>query len=195
MNSKTNKSFTNFFETMILFGIVLIISQLLLTYVIGNDVVNGPSMEPTLYNGQRLLSARMFKVKRNDIVVVKAPDKVDTLYIKRVIGLPGDKVEAKNEQIYINGKKIDQPYLNSKKEQEGLEQFNNTYGQNQTQYTQDFTLQDLFHVDRVPEGEYLVLGDNRPVSHDGRAFGFLKRESLIGKVFVRYWPLNELKGF
>ncbi|BDR56029.1 signal peptidase I [Xylocopilactobacillus apis] len=195
MNSKTNKSFTNFFQTMILFGIVLIISQLLLTYVIGNDVVNGPSMEPTLYNGERLLSARNFKVKRNDIVVLKAPDKVNQLYIKRVIGLPGDKVESKNDQLYINGKKIAQPYLSASKEKKGLAQFNSTYGANQTQYTNDFTLKQLFHVDRVPKGEYLVMGDNRPVSHDGRSFGFLKRSSLTGKIFVRYWPFNKFRFF
>ena len=56
MNSKTKNNFTNFFQTMVLFGIVLIISQLLLTYVLGNEIVNGPSMEPTLYEGQKLLS-------------------------------------------------------------------------------------------------------------------------------------------
>ncbi|BDR58105.1 signal peptidase I [Xylocopilactobacillus apicola] len=193
MDSKTNRSFTNFFQTMILFGVVLIISQLLLTYIVGNDVVNGPSMEPTLYNGQRLLSAKMFKPKRNDIVVLKAPDRPGDLYIKRVIGMPGDTVESKNDQLYINGKRVDQPYLSKEKEEKGLEQFNNVSGQNQSQYTIDFTLENLLHEKRVPEGEYLVMGDNRPVSHDGRSFGFVKRSSLIGKVFVRYWPINKFR--
>jgi signal peptidase I len=180
---------------MVLFGVVLIISQLLLTYVIGNDRVSGPSMEPTMYDGEKLISARMFKVKRNDIVVLKAPDKIDTLYIKRVIGMPGDKIESKNDQLYINDKKVDQPYLPKEKRKEILEHFNEFYGQNQTQYTMDFNLKERFHVDRVPEGQYLVMGDNRPVSHDGRDFGFVKRNALIGKVFVRYWPITKFKVF
>lgn len=195
MNSKTKNSLINFFQTMILFGIVLIISQLLLTYVLGNEIVNGPSMEPTLHEGQKLLSIKNFKVKRNNIVVLKAPDKIDTLYIKRVIGLPGDKVSSKNDVLYINDKPVKEPYLTPKTKQKGLEQFNNTYGQNQTQYTNDFTLQDLFHVDKIPKGEYLVMGDNRPISHDGRSFGFVKRSSLKGRIIVRYWPLNKLRGF
>ncbi|MCT6892603.1 MAG: signal peptidase I [Bombilactobacillus mellifer] len=195
MNSKTKNNFTNFFQTMVLFGIVLIISQLLLTYVLGNEIVNGPSMEPTLYEGQKLLSVKNFKVKRNDIVVLKAPDKIDTLYIKRVIGLPGDKVASKNDILYINDKPIKQPYLTKEIKQKKLEQFNNTYGQSQSLYTNDFTLKSLFDVDRVPKGEYLVMGDNRPISHDGRSFGFVKRNSLSGKVLLRYWPLNKFRGF
>ena len=181
MNSKTKNNFTNFFQTMVLFGIVLIISQLLLTYVLGNEIVNGPSMEPTLYEGQKLLSVKNFKVKRNDIVVLKAPDKIDTLYIKRVIGLPGDKVASKNDILYINDKPIKQPYLTKEIKQKKL--------------TNDFTLKSLFDVDRVPKGEYLVMGDNRPISHDGRSFGFVKRNSLSGKVLLRYWPLNKFRGF
>lgn len=86
-------------------------ARLLMTQVLSNDTVSGDSMQPTLNDKNRLISIRHHSIKRNDIVVLNAPDVAGELYIKRVIGMPGDTVAVKNEKLYVNGKLTPQPYL------------------------------------------------------------------------------------
>ena len=99
-------------EFLVLFIVIFFATQLLMKYVVSKDVVQGTSMQPTLENGERLYSVRVMQPKRNDIVVINAPDRPKSLYIKRVIGMPGDTVSAKNDKLYVNGKAIAEPYLN-----------------------------------------------------------------------------------
>ncbi len=131
--------------------------------------VEGQSMEPTLYNNERLIiekvSYRLHGPRRGDIIVLK-PQRRGTLpLIKRVIGLPGEIVEIKNDLVYINGVALDEDYL--------------------TQPTKNGMAPRL-----VPEEHVLVLGDNRGASNDSRAFGMVPYEDIIGKAWLRYWPLN-----
>ncbi|WP_054750226.1 signal peptidase I [Lacticaseibacillus thailandensis] len=192
-------------ELVVLFAAVFIITQLLMTFVISKDEVQGSSMEPGLQQNDRLISLRHKQIKRNDIVVVYAPDATDKatgkpeLYIKRVIGMPGDTVQSKNDKLYINGKLVKQPYLHKKfmrKEikaiaaQEGLDA-------SKVKFTYDFSLKTLksTHRTKVPKGEYFVMGDNRIISHDGRAFGFLKRSQIQSVVVMRYWPMSKFKFY
>ncbi len=185
LSRKVVEFFKSLFQIIIIFAAALFVTQLLLKYVIANEEVFGPSMEPNFEQGDRLIAFRHAKIKRNDVVIIKAPDAPGEFYIKRVIGLPGDSVAVKNNELYINGKKTAQPYLQKS--------FVDQYTNNGLPFTANFTLKQILGVSKVPKGEYFVLGDNRPVSKDSRYFGFVKQDGVVGVVKLRYWPLNKFK--
>lgn len=146
------------------------------TFVAEARYIPSSSMEPTLQINDRLIiekvSYHFHKPERGDIVVfspteaLKAQNFKDA-FIKRVIGLPGDKVEVKNGLVYVNGKALAENYIADKP---------------------DYT----FGPVTVPPDQYLVLGDNRNNSYDSHAWGFVPRENLIGRAAVRFWPFNRL---
>ncbi len=159
----------------------LIIAALLIAFVIKTFLVEAfyipsESMTPTLLVGDRVLvnklSYDLHDVHRGDIVVFKAPPGEETAQIKdlvkRVIGLPGDAIEGKGGQIYINGKALPETYLP-------------TGVQSRT-----------FAAQKVPPGHYFVLGDNRQNSKDSTYFGPIKGSLIVGRVFLRIWPLNRI---
>ena len=143
--------------------------------------VSGASMYPTLHNGDRMILSKIGDINRFDVVVLKAPDE-NVEYIKRVIGMPGDTLELKQGVLYINGKKIEQPFINT----EAL--------QKQTVFIDDFTLQSLTGETKIPEGKYFVMGDNRGVSRDSRMIGLIDRKSIEGKAVFTIWPMNQFGG-
>ena len=143
--------------------------------------VSGASMYPTLHNGDRMVLSKVGDIHRFDVVILKAPDE-NVEYIKRVIGMPGDKVEMKNGVLYINGKKVDQPFINT----ETLAK--------QTVFMDDFTLESLTGESKVPAGKYFVLGDNRGVSKDSRMIGFIDRSAIEGKAVFTIWPFGRIGG-
>lgn len=178
--------------------LVTFASMFLIThFVISRDVVQGVSMEPTLHTGDRLVSLKHKTIKRNDIVVLKAPDKPGELYIKRVIGLPGDTVAVQDDQLFINGKKVDQPYLKASfmKQEIKRDVANGTLAEAPPDFTNNFTLATQASTNResVPANHYFVMGDNRVRSHDGRDFGFVSRQQIDSVVVWRYWPINQMK--
>ena len=143
--------------------------------------VSGASMYPTLHNGDRMILSKIGDINRFDVVVLKAPDE-NVEYIKRVIGMPGDTLELKQGVLYINGKKIEQPFINT----EAL--------QKQTVFIDDFTLQSLTGETKIPEGNYFVMGDNRGVSRDSRMIGLIDRKAIEGKAVFTIWPMNQFGG-
>lgn len=156
--------------------IALAVILFLMLYVVSITQVVGNSMYPTLQNGEVLVinkaKYRFSNVKREEIISLKY---ADTKYlIKRVIGLPGEKVHIQNNVLYINDEVYPEKYL-----PDNLE-YN------------DFDLKDLGY-DRIPENMYLVLGDNRGDSLDSREIGLIKKEDIIGKISIRFWPMNKFK--
>ncbi|WP_455224814.1 signal peptidase I [Granulicatella sp.] len=143
--------------------------------------VSGASMYPTLHNGDRMILSKIGDINRFDVVVLKAPDE-NVEYIKRVIGMPGDTLEMKQGVLYINGKKFEQPFINT----EVL--------QKQTVFIDDFTLQSLIGETKIPEGKYFVMGDNRGVSRDSRMIGLIDRKAIEGKAVFTIWPMNQFGG-
>ena len=143
--------------------------------------VSGASMYPTLHNGDRMVLSKVGDIHRFDVVILKAPDE-NVEYIKRVIGMPRDTVEMKSGVLYINGKKVDQPFINT----EALAK--------QTVFMDDFTLESLTGESKVPEGKYFVLGDNRGVSKDSRMIGFIDRSAIEGKAVFTIWPFGRIGG-
>ena len=143
--------------------------------------VSGASMYPTLHNGDRMVLSKVGDIHRFDVVILKAPDE-NVEYIKRVIGMPGDTIEMKSGVLYINGKKVDQPFINT----EALAK--------QTVFMDNFTLESLTGESKVPEGKYFVLGDNRGVSKDSRMIGFIDRSAIEGKAVFTIWPFGRIGG-
>jgi signal peptidase I len=142
--------------------------------------VSGDSMFPTFKNGEyiltNLISLRLGKPERGDVIVFVAPVDHEKDFIKRVIGLPGDSVMLHQGFVYLNGKKLDESaYL----------------GPNVRTYGGSFMKEDTPVT--VPTGEYIVMGDNRPYSSDSREWGLLTRGAIIGKSFFVYWPINTMR--
>ena len=176
-------------------------------FVLANDQVSGPSMQPTFEDGDKVIATRHSKISRGDVVILKAPDEPGSFYIKRVIGLPGDTVVSKNNKLYINGKLYKEDFLKAgskKKEPDtslyACKPYSYTYdftlsmlAKNSPEYKERFSesyLKKVEQTNKVPAGTYFVLGDHRTVSKDSRIIGFIKKKSIVGEVKWRYWPLT-----
>ncbi len=163
--------------------IAVILAAVIRYFLFAPIVVDGLSMMPTLKDQDRMIvnkfSYNIGEPKRFDIIVFHAPEKKD--YIKRVIGLPGDTIEYKDDTLYVNGKAYEEPYLDAyKKKLEG------------GPLTDSFKLEETA-VGRktVPKGELFVMGDNRRWSKDSRHIGTIPLSKIIGKTSVVYWPIKD----
>lgn len=164
-------------------SIVLALSVFVVLYlfVAQPNEVKGNSMVPNFINGEFLLtekiSYQLGTPKRGDVVIFRAPpsepcSEDQCEYIKRVIGIPGDRVMVKDGNVYVNGKMLDQKFLPS-----GLVSSPGAFNEEGVEKT-------------VPDGTYLCFGDNRPGSRDGREFGPIKKDLIVGKAFLKYWPVS-----
>ncbi len=167
---KTN-ALKEIFDWISVIVIAILISFVLHTFVIVNATVPTGSMETTIMTGDRVIGSRLYYLRhepaRGEIIMFDYPDDPRTLYIKRIIGLPGDHVEITGGVVYINGEPLDEPYLNVVTEGE-------------------------WGPYDVPEGCYFMLGDNRNASADSRYWQntYLTRDGIVGKAVFKYW-----KGF
>lgn len=154
-------------------GSSVLIAAVIMIFIARAYTVNGESMLPTLHNGERLLvdkiSYRFIPPARGEIIVFKNPSNQKEQFIKRVIGLPGDKVSIALGVVYVNDQPIEEDYILA-------------------------PARIGFAPQVVPEDTYFVLGDNRNNSEDSRfgRVGFLPRRLIIGRAVWRYWPLNKL---
>ena len=166
---------------LIAFGLAAIIRYFLFTPI----VVDGESMMPTLEDGDKMIVNKIGytigEPERFDIVVFHAPEQKD--YIKRVIGLPGDHIEYRDDQLFINGEAYDEPYLDEYKE-----------AVTDGTLTEDFTLEDKIQRETVPEGHVFVMGDNRRFSKDSRHIGVIPFDEIIGSTSLIFWPMEDI-GF
>lgn len=176
------------FEWIVVVVASIVVYLVLSTYVIAPFTVSGHSMDYTFADGDKVFVSKLSSnYERGDEVVFHANETDD--YIKRVIGVPGDTVEYKDDVLYINGQAVDEPYLAQKKQEAKA---NGT-----APLTPDFNIEYLSSTmsKTVPEGTYFVMGDNRQHSTDSRVFGFVKKDAMIGKVSLRYYPFNSFKFF
>ena len=142
-------------------------------------LVEGSSMDPTLKDGDRLFVNKTLKyigeIEKGDIVIIDGKD-AKIRYVKRVIGLPGDKVSAENGEVYVNGKKIAEPYLADNAEEAE---------QNGMLLTSDF------EEIEVPQDNYFVMGDNRLNSMDSRnGLGLIEAKRILGKSEFIFFPFD-----
>jgi signal peptidase I len=154
------------------FIFAIILSFICQKFLFTPVTVQGESMMPTFENNNKVVVSKISEIERFDMIVFHSPISEDN-HIKRVIGLPGDKVEVKDDVLYINGVKREEPYLKSNKEQY------------QMTLTQDFATE-------VPDHSLFVMGDNRLKSGDSRYYGFISYDAVIGEVKFRYYPFREI---
>ena len=143
-------------------------------FIIANSRVPSASMENTIMTGDRVIGSRLqYKFfgdpERGDIIIFRWPDNEKILFVKRIIGEPGDTVEIRDGQVYLNGSEtpMEEPYIREPMEPEpGIMRFT------------------------VPENSYFVMGDNRNESMDARYWHntYVNRDKIIAKVYFRYWP-------
>lgn len=179
---KKQKPYIGYF----IFFIKLLVPSLVMLFILRGFFlipvpVDGNSMEKTLSQGDMVLMEKFSSIKRFDIIVFKLPN--GAIYIKRVIGLPGDTVRYENDQLYINEKPIEEPFLekNIKRDHETVP------------YTTNFNLSDLITEEVLPEDSYFVLGDNRRMSKDSRSFGAVESKYILGKAQFVYYPITHMK--
>lgn len=173
-------------------AIGLLAALLIKNYVFQLVRVDGPSMQPNLENNERVLVSKRSTIHRGSVIVFEAQGvdpqvTTSTDYVKRVIALPGDTVSSKNGVIYVNGKKTDQSYIGTSERTTGTGNWNlqSISVENQWQKNQGAT--------KVPKGEYFVLGDHRSVSNDGRYWGFVPKNKILGVVKVPFWDRDATK--
>jgi signal peptidase I len=147
-------------------ALLTLIIFLVLNTLTGRFQVRGSSMEPTLHDGQYLVVSKLaywFRPpERGDIVVFRPPNGLSDDYIKRIVGLPGEQIEIRDEAVWMDGVLLDESYL-----------------VNPGSYSGEWSLGD---------GEYFVLGDNRSNSSDSHSWGVLPQENVVGKAWLCYWP-------
>ncbi len=167
-------------ETIVVAAAIFVVVYL---FLLQPHQVKGASMEPNFHDGEYILtdkiSYRFGEPKRGDVIVFKAPTNPDVDFIKRIVALPGEKLKIDNNQVVI---------------------FND-------EHPKGFTLSEPFEVMgpitggshikegkvvEVPTGNYFVFGDNRTRSFDSREWGPLPKKSIVGKAWLRYWPLSKI---
>lgn len=180
------KAFKEIMSWVIPVAIGLILALLIKQFVFQFVRVDGPSMQPNLQNNERVVCLKQAKIHRGSVIVFDA-NGVDpqvstkTDYVKRVIGLPGDTVEAKNGNLYVNGKKVNQQYISASERTTGTGTWTlHTISQENSWVKHDGAY-------KVPKGEYFVLGDHRSVSNDSRYWGFVPANKIAGVVKVGFW--------
>lgn len=170
--------FKDFAGYIITIGVILFV----FTFIIAIQPIAGNSMAPTLEDSELSLVLRfsyyISKPKRNEVVVLRKDKKS---YVKRVVGLPGETIKYLNGKLYVNGEPYKETFLG------------------EDIVTSNFLFTDICPKEDcpdgvIPEGKYLVLGDNRPESMDSRdkTFGLVDKSELKGKVIAKIWPINKM---
>ena len=174
---------TEFIKDTFAYIVIFAVIAFIFTFVVAVVPIAGNSMSPTLSDGNMAVSLKFAYLisspKRNDIITFKDAEK--KRYVKRVIGLPGETIDYLNGYLYINGEAYDETFVDGKE-------------------TNNFMFVDICDKEKcpdnkIPEGKYLVLGDNRPGSQDSRdpEIGLIDKKQIDGKLIFKVWPLSEFK--
>ncbi|MBI4377512.1 MAG: signal peptidase I [Nitrospinae bacterium] len=159
--------------------IALLLAFIIRTFVVQAFKIPSGSMIPTLQIGDHILVNkfiyRFTDIKKGDIIVFKFPRDESRDFIKRVIGLPGDKIEIKNKRVYINDTLL-----------------NESYAYHEEEGGSSYHPRDNFGPIIIPENKFFVMGDNRENSMDSRFWGFLDKYKVRGKAFIVYWSWDSL---
>lgn len=171
MSKELSNSIKEIFGTIL---VAFVLAMVLRTWIIEGRIVPSESMVPTIQVQDRLLVNKLIyhfeEPQRGDIIVFRPPDEIKSEYdfVKRLVAVPGDKVEVKNGHLYVNDQIQQEPYIAAEMTYE-------------------------FGPVVVPADSYFMMGDNRNSSYDSHLWGvWLTRDHIIGKAFAAYWPLNRL---
>jgi len=173
-----SEMFLDVIETLVISASIFLVIYL---FLVQPHQVNGESMLPNFQSGEYVLTDKVsYKLRdprRGEVVVFHAPEAANCTagtgcdFIKRILAVPGETIEVKNGHIFVNGQQLDEVYL----------------PEDYVTAASDFTANRA--VTLGPD-EYMTIGDNRPHSSDSRKWGPVSKSDIVGKVFVRYWPLD-----
>ncbi|WP_404815110.1 signal peptidase I [Psychrobacillus glaciei] len=186
MNLVKTKEKNELLEWVKAIGIAILFSWGIRLFILTPIVVDGASMMPTFEDGDMVvvnkIGPRLTEYKRFDVIVFEA--KEDTNYIKRIIGIPGDHIAYQNDELFINNKRYEEPYL---------EEYKKELKDNDT-LTTDFSLEKFLDEKVVPDGYFFVMGDNRLYSKDSRdpSIGFVSKDKILGTAKMVFWPFDNL---
>lgn len=185
---KTSEKYRSFFSEVDLLRegklfIVILTTVIVLLVVISSlffsiKQSSGYGMMPSLRHDDVLLVKRKSELKRFDLV--RYDNGLEGEF-RRVIGFPGERIEYKEDLLYVNNEPIDEKFIVDKV---------NEYEAKGSVFTTDFSLYDISKVREIPKNSYLLLGDNRPYTTDSREYGVVKKEKILGKVIARIWPIE-----
>ncbi|MFD0767893.1 signal peptidase I [Bacillus sp. CGMCC 1.60114] len=170
---------SRFREWIEIFAIACIIAFFMKVFVFFPTTVQGASMQPTLYEGDKVIINKLVRkvdsYHHGDVIVIKT----DNYYVKRIIGLPGDTIEMKNDQLYINSQLQKESYLEKNKKQAKQLMMN---------LTEDFGPM------IIPKNKIFVMGDNRLVSRDSRnGLGLIDKDDVLGSLVAIYYPFKRMQ--
>ena len=188
MTSKQNSDDKWWIDLLKTLGLSIFFAFGIRTYAAQSFYIPSGSMEPTLQINDRLMvdkvSYHFHAPERGDIVVfnptaaLKQQGYSDS-FVKRIVGLPGDRVEIKQGEVFINNRPLSEHYLTNP-----ASTFIATCSEGNAAF--------MAQQQTIPKDQYLVLGDNRNNSYDGRCWGLVQRTELVGKALFRFWPLNRV---
>ena len=184
-----------YFESIV---VAVILALFIRTFAVQAFKIPTASMEPNLLVGDHLLVNKfvfapaasslermllpMRDLRRGDIVVFKFPEEPERDFIKRVIGLPGDTVELRQRQLFINGSKVEEPYARY------------LFAQAEAEHNGGFDVREKYGPVTVPAAHYFMMGDNRDNSQDSRYWGFLPAHYVKGRALFIYWSFESADG-
>ncbi|RRK11342.1 signal peptidase I [Lactiplantibacillus garii] len=198
------KTFKNIMSWVLPIAIGLILALLIRQFWFTMVKVDGTSMQPNLQNNERVVAFKTSKIKAGSVVVFDAygldPDQTakNAVYVKRVIGMPGDSVRyTSNGQLYVNNKLVKQSYLKNNYQQTTGSFMANSHskvtGWNLVSLSHDQGWKKSVTTNKVPKGYYFVMGDHRSVSNDSRYWGLVPKNKMIG--VVKAWPWQNRKQY
>jgi len=177
-------------DTIQVIAVSAIIIVILHLFIVQPQVVDGLSMYPNLDDGDRLLvekvTYRLREPKRGEVIVFNEPEKKESDFIKRLIGLPGESILIENNKIIIFNEKNPKGFEVMQDRFLSEEMKKSTSGQGNF-------LKEGLKV-KIPTDKYVFLGDNRKKSYDSRYFGFVDKDDIVGKATYRYWPFKSFGG-
>jgi len=160
----------SFFRELIITAVLALVVFFGLRFTIDTVIIIGISMEPSFHSEQRILISkvtyRIHEPERGDVIVFKPTNSEKGEFIKRIIALPNDTVEVKDDAVYVNGTRLTEPYINN---------------------TPSYHLS----KQKIPAGNYFVLGDNRNQSNDSHNGWVVPRQNIVGKAWLSIWPPPE----
>jgi signal peptidase I len=194
---------------------LLIVVLFIMTFVLQNFEIPSSSMEDTLLIGDHVIVNReqfapptrwlgpllpYREIHRDDIAVFLSPEQPGLFLVKRIIGVPGDRIHLRDDVVYRNGEKLDEPFVRHKREHNPYtDNFpaippSEMYGVRNEKWAQEMPSHVVGDDVVVPSGSYFAMGDNRDVSYDSRFYGFVPRENFIGRPVFIYWSFITPEG-